>query len=87
MGPNVGEVFLAFWMLLGMLCIPLSVYILAKKLLTKDRFLRFVGCLVIGLASATIPFGFMGIMCGFPAVIVSSILTTLFLDRFKKEKK
>jgi hypothetical protein len=61
--------------------IILLVFLLARRLLIKDRFMRFLAVLIIQLASSFIPWGWYGLMFGFPAVLISSIFVTAFLDK------
>lgn len=55
-------------------------YLFAKQHLTKDRFLRFLGIVLIGLGSSLFPWGPLGLMCGFPSAILAAILVSCFLD-------
>ena len=78
---SVGQMVVCSGWILLMACPLLLIYLLAKKKLTKSRFLRFLGILLIGCGGALIPFGPFGILMGFPSILISSIFVSLFLDK------
>lgn len=68
---------------LGLLMVEsfiLLVFLAVNKYLYKRTLTRFFGILIIGSACSLLPFGPIGLMFGFPAILASSILVTLFLD-------
>ena len=66
-------------LLIESLC--LLVFMVATDRLSTSRFTRFLGILLIGSFASLIPFGFMSVVFGFPAVLLSSLLVSIFLDR------
>lgn len=78
---NLGQLEVCLGWILFMTCPILLIYLFAKKKLTKSRFLRFFGILLIGSCGAMIPFGPFGVLMGFPSVLISSIFVSLFLDK------
>jgi hypothetical protein len=78
---NIGDSLTLCVLLLLFGAAVLVVYLFSKKQLSKTRFLRFLGVLAIGMISSLFPFGPFGLVMGFPAVLLSSILVSLFLDR------
>lgn len=56
-------------------------FLVVNKLLFKQQFIRFLGILTIGSVSSLFPLGPLGLFFGFPSILISSILVSLFLDR------
>ena len=59
----------------------LTATLFLKKQLNKNRLSRFFGILTIGTLACLIPMGPLSMALGFPAVLLSSILVSLFLDK------
>jgi hypothetical protein len=81
---SIGDLLIAGFIITLMLLVTFLVFHFSKKTLTKDRFFRFLGILLINMSASLIPFGLFGMLMGFPSVLVSSILVSLFLDKDKK---
>lgn len=82
---NVGQFLIAsIWDLL-IACPLLLAYLFSKKMLSRSRFLRFLGILLIGSASSMIPLGLFGLFMGFPSVLICSIFVSIFLDKEKNQ--
>lgn len=81
---NLGTLMQASIILLTLESTVLLAYLVAKGKLTGDRFKRFLGVFLIGTACSLLPMGPLSLIFGFPAVLLSSILVTSFLDKPKK---
>lgn len=80
---SIAQVSLISFYLICLQSFALLVYLVVKRKVTKDRFLRFFGVLAIGLSCALFPWGPLGIMMGSPAMILMAILVTMFMDKNK----
>lgn len=78
---SLGDLIVGAWVLVTTQSLVLGATLLAKKAFTKGRFKRFLGILGIGLAASMFPFGPMGLAFGGPAVLVSAIAVSWFLDK------
>lgn len=56
-------------------------YMIARRKLTTSRFFRFLGILLIGTTCSIVPMGLFSVIVGFPAVFLSAVLVSCFLDR------
>lgn len=78
---NAGSMIQASTIIILLACPAILVYLGVKNKLTKTRFTRFFGILLIGLFCSLVPMGPLGLLFGFPAVFLCSILVSCFLDR------
>jgi hypothetical protein len=78
---NLGQLIAATTWDLLFLCPLILIYLISKNKLNKNRFFRFLGILSIATASSLVPFGFFGLIMGFPSALIASIFVSLFLDK------
>jgi len=78
---SLGHLMEASSLLVLLTCPLVLFYLVAKKKLTRTRFLRFLGVLGIATLSSLVPFGPFGLMMGFPSVLIGSLFVSLLLDK------
>ena len=84
---NIGDMINAAGLLIILQCLALTVFLVVRKRLTASRFKRFLAILVISLSCAVFPFGFLGLICGSPAMVLASLLISIFLDKDEPRSK
>ena len=78
---DLGDVTVLMTILAMFAALVFVVFTFANKKLRKSRFLRFLGIMLIGMTCSLIPMGPLSVIFGFPAVLLSSILVSLLLDK------
>lgn len=78
---SMGSVMLSLFFLLSVQSFLFIAYLASKRHLSKDRLLRFIAILGMGILASLLPMGFISVFFGFPAIFVFSVAISLFLDK------